>query len=354
MAGPKKTSAAPWKPPARVRRSEPDRVLAFLARLATEFTAVLSLPDLLDHVLRVVREETGFDSCALALADERDPDSLTIRAATGIRASYLGLNVPAGKGLHGEVVKTGTSLLIPDMAADPRVFRREPNIRSGIYAPLAVRGHVTGVLSAHRSAPNAFTEADLNLLTVVARYLAGAVEVARLHDQLKELAATDPLTGLANRRSFLDRLGLELTRVGRTGGTLSLAILDLDRFKAVNDTYGHSIGDGALLMVAQTLSRSIRASDLAARFGGDEFTLLFPDSTAEQAREILDRIGITDVSFLVEGGGRVSLHFSWGIAGWPDDGTDADSLLQAADARLYAMKERSREGAPPDEDDATA
>lgn len=351
MPGPKKSSAPPGRPPVRVRRTEPDKVLAFLARVATEFTAVLSLPDLLDHVLRVCQEETGFDSCSLALADERDPDSLTIRAASGIRTGYRGLNVPAGKGLHGEVMRTAKSLLIPDMAADPRVFRLEPNIRSGIYAPLTVRERVTGVLSAHRSEPNAFTEADLNLLTVVARYLAGAVEVARLHDKLKELAATDALTGLANRRSFLDRLGVELARIHRTGGTLSLAILDLNGFKSVNDTYGHSVGDGALLKVAQTLARCVRASDLAARFGGDEFTLLFPDTTTAQAQEILDRIGITDVSFPVENGARVDLRFSWGLATWPGDGEDADDLLQAADGRLYSMKQRLREGAPPDEDD---
>ena len=335
-----------------MRRSEPDKVLAFLARLATEFTTVLSLPDLLEHVLRVCQEETEFDSCSLALIDEGDPESLTIRAASGIRANYLGLNVPAGKGLHGDVMKTGKSLLIPDMNADPRVFRREPNIRSGIYAPLTLRDRVTGVLSAHRSQPNAFTEADLNLLTVVARYLAGAVEVARLHDKLKELAATDALTGLANRRAFLDRLGVELIRVHRMGGTLVLAILDLNQFKSVNDHHGHSVGDGVLLMVAQTLARSIRASDLAARFGGDEFTLLFPDTATAQAEEILDRIGITDFSFPLEGGLRAGLHFSWGLATWPDDGGDADSLLQVADNRLYAMKQRLRGGRAPDGDPA--
>lgn len=345
MVGPKKTPDAQGKSTGRNLRSEPDKVLAFLARLATEFTTVLRLSDLLEHILRVCREEMGFDSCSLALLDENE---LVIRAASGLRASYRNMVIPRGKGLHGEVMAMGNPLLIPDMAADPRVYRLEPGIRSGIYAPLAVHGRIIGVLSAHRSTVNAFTEADLNLLAILARYLAGAVEVARLHEQLKELAATDALTGLANRRAFLDRLGTEIARAQRSRSTFSIAILDLDGLKAINDTYGHTIGDGALLAFADTLGRCLRASDLAARFGGDEFTLLLPDATQRQAEATLDRLGITDISFRDAKGGLVPLHFSWGIAAWPDDGVDSDGLLQTADSRLYAMKQRFLEGESPE------
>jgi diguanylate cyclase (GGDEF)-like protein len=343
MAGSKKSAAAPRRAAGRGPRTEPNKALTFLARLATEFTVVLSLPDLLEHVMQVLHEETGFDSCSVALADERIPDALIIRAASGLRASSRGLLVPRGKGLYGAVMATGTPLLIPDMADDPRVHVKEASIRSGIYAPLTVHGRATGVLSAHRLEPNAFTEADLNLLTVVARYLAGAVEVARLHEQLRELAATDALTGLANRRSFLDRLTVEMARLRRAGGVLSVAILDLNGLKVINDTHGHAAGDGALTRVAQMLTRSIRVSDLAARFGGDEFTLLLPDTTKDQAEEILQRIGITRVVVPDARGGDLPLTFSWGISTWPDDGADAEGLLQAADARLYMMKLRMRE-----------
>jgi diguanylate cyclase (GGDEF)-like protein len=326
----------------RTPRTEPNKALAFLARLATEFTVVLNLPDLLEHVMQVLHEETGLESCSVALMDERIPDALIIRAASGLRASSRGLLVPRGKGLYGAVMATGTPLLILDMMTDPRVHRHETNVRSGIYAPLTVHGRAIGVLSAHRSEPDAFTESDLNLLTIVARYLAGAVEVARLHEQLKELAATDALTGLANRRSFLDRLTVEMARLRRTGGYLSIAILDLNGLKAINDTHGHAVGDGALVQVAQMLTRSIRVSDLASRFGGDEFTLLLPDTTYAQAAEILDRIGITEVSVPNGRGGELSLTFSWGLATWPDDGPDAESLLQVADSRLYTMKPGTR------------
>jgi PAS domain S-box-containing protein len=172
-------------------RRQSDRALAFLANLAGEFSIVLNLPELLGHVLRTCRQELGFDSCALALVDEDDkdaPPALRIRAASGLRTNYMDLAIPAGTGPHGEVMRSGRPLLVPDMAADLRAAHPEPNIRSGIYAPLAVRGRILGVLSAHRAAPNAFTIADLDLLTIVAGYVAGAVETGRLHDQIKEQA----------------------------------------------------------------------------------------------------------------------------------------------------------------------
>jgi len=165
-----------------------DAALAFLAHLAGEFSIVRNLPDLLEHVMRTCREELGFDSCTLALIDEDDEDALRIRAASGLQTNDVDLAIPAGSGLHGEVVRTRRPRLVPDMAADPRAYRLQPTIRSGIYAPLALRSRILGVLSAHRAAPNAFTPAELDLLTVVAGYVAGAVEVARLHDQIKEQA----------------------------------------------------------------------------------------------------------------------------------------------------------------------
>jgi GGDEF domain-containing protein len=289
----------------------PNQVVGFLARLASEFTAVLSLPELLTHVMRSLHNELGFESASIALADDTNPQAFVIRAASGSRESHVGDVVPAGLGLHGEVGPTGMPLFIPEMHADPRVFVRDPNMRSGIYAPLIVRGRVIGVRSAHRSTPQAFTKADLDLLTVVARYLAGAVEVARLYEQLKMLAATDVPTGLANRRGFFDRLNAEIARAQRTGEPLSIALLDVNFLKMVNDKYGHSVGDHALMELAQTLTRSIRASDLAARVGGDEFTLLLPRATFVEAEHLLDRIAQTNVRAISGGGGRAAPQFAW-------------------------------------------
>jgi diguanylate cyclase (GGDEF)-like protein len=326
------------------RAAESHKALGFLARLASEFTAVLSLPDLLGHVMRVLREETGFDSCSLALQDVHDPNALVILAASGLRKSFRGLRLPVGQGLHGAVMETGRPLLVPDMDADPRVFRREPRIKSGIYAPLMVRDRRIGILSAHQDRVGAFAEADLDLLTVVARYLSGAIEVARLHEQLKELAATDSLTGLANRRTFLDRLESEIARSRRAKYPLSVVLVDLDRFKSVNDVYGHARGDEVLIGVGENVARVIRDADLAARFGGDEFILMLPETTRTEAKAIIGRLRAMKIPIQGrEGSATCLITVSWGAAAFPEDGQSLAQLLQKADSRLYEMKDLERE-----------
>ncbi|TMJ08824.1 MAG: sensor domain-containing diguanylate cyclase [Bacillati bacterium ANGP1] len=299
--------------------TESERGLTFLARLAAEFTTVLSLTDLLDHVIHVLHEEAGFDSCEISLLTKHTTED----------------------------VESGIPLLIPDLKSEPRWFLREPRIRSAILAPLVVHRRPIGVVGAYREAVGGFPAADLNLLAIVARYLAGAVEVARLHEQLKELAATDSLTGLANRRAFLDRLQAEIQRGRRAKSEFCVALLDLDRFKAVNDIHGHAVGDQVLIRVAETLSQAVRQSDLAARFGGDEFILLLPESSRAQAMEMLDRLRTVVIPLPDRAGRGVRTTFSWGIAAWPRDGEEPDQLLQVADLRLYAMKRDTQSQDPP-------
>jgi diguanylate cyclase (GGDEF)-like protein len=331
------------------RSAEPDRALTFLARMADEFTTVLNLPDLLRHVLQVLREELGFESCALSLIEQQDDDEvIVVRAGSGLRHIVLGMTLPRGKGLIWEVARTNTPTLVHDLHADPRVVRKDPGVRSGIYAPMAVDGRRIGVLSAYGAPPGAFTEADLHLLTIVARYVAGAIEVARLHERLKEMAATDALTGVANRRHFLDRLVAEIARCLRAVRPLSVALLDLDGFKAINDAHGHAVGDEVLARVAQAILRRVRASDLVGRYGGDEFVLLLPETSRPRAERVLQRFGAMEVPHPVRSEPTLDLRLCWGIATWPNDGDSADLLLRQADNRLYEMKrERKRTSAPP-------
>ncbi len=171
---------------------------------------------------------------------------------------------------------------------------------------------------------------------------ASALEAARLHEKVRELAATDSLTGVANRRSFFDRIAAELARSHRTGRPLSVALLDLNGFKSINDDYGHSVGDDALIGVALTLARGMRTSDLLARLGGDEFAVLLPESSASEAEKVLARLCASEI--LVPNGqqGELSLRLSWGAATWPQDGAMPEQLLQVADHHLYAMKKRVR------------
>jgi diguanylate cyclase (GGDEF)-like protein len=326
------------------RAAQSEKLLGFLAGLATDLATVLDLPVLLRYIIRAVHDTLGFESCALALLEERDGEQvLVVKAGSGLRARASGMRFGKGQGLIWEVLEKQTPVLIPDLHAEPRELRKDPGVRSGVYAPLVSRGHSVGVLSLYRAEPNAFTESDLHLLTVVARYIASSVEVSHLHDALRTLAMTDSLTGIANRRQFMERLRREIRRVERTDRPLSVVLLDLDRFKAVNDTHGHGAGDAYLIAVARALSGGLRKTDLPARFGGDEFALLL-HADADDAAAVVSRF--RNVAIPGPGGETAGIRFSWGAATWPQDGRSADELLQTADVRMYRMKEQSGSAGP--------
>lgn len=245
-------------------RRESDAALAFLSHLAADFSFVLSVNDLLEHVIRTCRVELGFDSCTLAFIDEEDQDSLRIQAASGLRTTCIDLKIPAGQGLHGEVMKTRQPLLVSDMAADPRVYQPQPDIGSGIYAPLIARSRLLGVLSAHRSARDAFTHAELDLLTVVAGYVASAVEVARLHEKLNEQV----LNSGYQLAEALDLVSVAMVIVSLEDGTI------LRWNRAAADIYGYTLAEvvGHPLAVLEPLDARGALAELLAgiRGGGAE------------------------------------------------------------------------------------
>jgi len=312
-----------------------DKALEFLARLAREFTAVLSLSHLVSRVLDSMSEAAGFDSCSIGLIDEVDPNLLTVVGATGLRAHMRDAVIPHSRGLLWAAIDGGAPLSVPDMRVDPRVCDRGAHTGSGIFAPLVASGRAIGAISAHRSAVEAFGSEDLDLLTLLAIYLGGVFEAARMHERVAGLAFADPLTELPNRRALLDRLGVELIRSRRTGRPFSIALVDLDSFKEINDRYGHAAGDAALRDAGRAMRQRTRGCDLVVRYGGDEFVLLFPDTPGTIAQAIPRRFREIPLSHEAV---QMRLTLSWGIASHPDDGDSADALLKIADQRLYAMK----------------
>ena len=165
---------------------------------------------------------------------------------------------------------------------------------------------------------------------VVVRLLTERIE--RLVAELRHAAATDPLTGLLNRRAFEERVERELARTRRSDEPFSLLLMDVDRFKELNDRFGHAAGDDALTTLAGTLGGAVRGADTVARIGGDEFAVLLPGTDAEGAREAADRLVA-----------RASIPISIGAATYGLDGHTSDDLGRAADTALYADK---RDGEP--------
>jgi len=182
----------------------------------------------------------------------------------------------------------------------------------------------------------------VRLGSVVLKYLSGDDLEALCHAELRRLAAEDPLTGLANRGAFSEALGREVARARRHGGPLSLAVLDVDHFKAVNDRYGHAAGDQVLRGLAHAIAPLVRAEQLVARIGGEEMALLLPEVPLEKASAFAEKLrALVEGRGFVHEGDRIAVTVSIGVAALAA-GDDAEALLGRADARLYDAKRAGR------------
>jgi diguanylate cyclase (GGDEF)-like protein len=193
-----------------------------------------------------------------------------------------------------------------------------------------------------------YSESDQALLAFVSSQVASAIErqraqLARLQqsERIQKLAFYDALTGLPNRALFHDRLRHALGSAERTGRNVALLFLDLDRFKEINDTFGHQVGDSALQRIAALLRESLRASDLAGRMGGDEFAAYLVEADEETGARLLARLNDRVDELIASGELPAACTFSAGLATFPSEATDADALFRLADSRLYESKRAS-------------
>jgi diguanylate cyclase (GGDEF)-like protein len=181
--------------------------------------------------------------------------------------------------------------------------------------------------------------AQLLRVSSYAIVLGGALlDNVRLFDQVRQLASSDALTGLANYRRFLDVLNAEMERSGRTRRPFAVVFLDLDGLKRINDTFGHAVGSRAIVRMGDTLRSLCRTVDTAARYGGDEFALILPETTAEAAAYVVQRINAR----LAEDTESPALSASIGVAVYPQHGNSLEKLLATADKVLYAVKRQQR------------
>ncbi len=266
---------------------EPERALRFLARTAGAFTSVHNLQDLITRVLESLRAEIGFDSCTVGLVNQSDPDMLMLASTTGLRVDFQGPAIPRGTGLPWAAMESCRPILIRDMHADPSVLWRDDRIRSGIYAQLVVRGRAIGVLSAHRSTVDGFSPEDLDLLTIVGRYLAGAVEVARLYEEagrrheewraLREIEMA--ITGSLDLRVTLDVI------LDKVTSQLRVDAADVLLTRAGGHTLDYAAGRG-FRTAAPTASPRLR-QEYAARAALERRPVIIPDVSAAPAGLLL-------------------------------------------------------------------
>jgi len=323
----------------RVRVEEQDAAIARLFDSLGDLSADLRLDDVLDKITATAQLAAGGKDFALLLADG---DTIRADRDSGIPASSLRLlerwALDAGEELAAGAVVLDDITVVPALA--PLATDPEVPLGSLCAVPLVFRDDMLGVLVALAHGTTVFLPHDAAALGAYAAQAAIALSNARLVERLERQASEDPLTGLANQRSFHLACGKELARSARDGRPISIVAVDLDHFKAINDAHGHPYGDEVLRRAAHVLAASVRPHDTVARMGGEEFALLLPDTGADEARVVAERARAAVASVVVPGR---PLSASAGVASHSGPHAALERLLAHADRALYRAKAAGRD-----------
>lgn len=313
-------------------------LLALTERLAEESSLEESLAAVSDATLELIPA----DHASIRLVDASGAELLAC-ARSGRGVEHHSVPLRKGEGVAGWVLAHARPALVSDARQDPRFVHASDQgfaIAAIVAAPLLQARHAIGVLSASSSLPGAFDASHERLARLLASCSVPALERARL----QRLAVTDDLTLAYNGRYLLPRLHDELRRSRGEAQTVSVAMLDLDHFKRVNDTYGHARGDSVLRAFCDRVRDKTRRSDLLVRRGGEEFVLVLPSTDHARALALAERIrrSVGEHPFDDDAGPPIRQTVSIGVATW-DDRESAEDLLHRADMALYSAKSAGRD-----------
>src|SRR5256714_13198766 len=270
--------------------------LAVLNEIGKALTSSLDIGEVMHLILAKVSELLKPRNWSLLLRDPQTGE-LYFKAAVGAGSEMLRhLRRQRGEGSAGWVAEHNAPLIVDDVTADPRFAARFDNTsrfhtKSILCVPLTFKGRVLGVIElVNGEGDGSFSSEDLRILSTVAEFSAIAIENAQNFAKVQELTVLDDHTGLFNSRHLKRTLEQEIVRATRFGHPVSLVFFDLDYFKRVNDTYGHQAGSRVLSEVGRLLLGTLRSTDVPVRYGGDEFVLLLPETSKDQAGEAANRI----------------------------------------------------------------
>jgi diguanylate cyclase (GGDEF)-like protein len=324
------------------------KILSDITRAAN---SVLEPRKVMEIVMAKAQALIRSEAWSLLLVDEKD-QSLSFEISKGEKGGGLrDVKLRIGQGIAGWVVQYRKPVIIKDASRDRRFDARFDELsgfrtRSILCAPLISRGRIIGVVELINKKGGLFTRDDLEMLKILVEPAAVAIENAILYKRSTEMSFTDDLTRLFNGRYLQLALNREVKRARRYGAPVSIIFLDLDGFKKVNDTHGHLAGSRALVEVGEVLRNTVREIDVVSRYGGDEFTVVLPQTGPEGALVIAERIrrSLEERTFLTDLGKEVRLTASVGVACFPAHGQTREELLQKADKAMYEVKEREKNG----------
>ena len=325
--------------------------LAILTDIVKTANSILEPRKVIETIMTRVQQLIPSEAWSMLMVDE-EKQELTFELALGEKGKDVsGFRVKIGEGIAGWVAQTGKPTIVNNAAKDPRFAKRfdsetQFRTRSILCAPLISRGRTIGVVQVINRRGGRFTQADLEMLMTMVEPCAIAIENAILFQRTEQLTITDDLTKLFNSRYLNVYIGREIKRCKRHGIPLSIIFLDLDGFKSVNDQHGHLAGSRTLTEVGGILAEAVRESDILARYGGDEFVVVLPETPPAGALVIAERIrrAIAAHPFLRDEGLEARISASFGIASYPDHALTPEGLIQKADQAMYRVKEKDKNG----------
>jgi diguanylate cyclase (GGDEF)-like protein len=318
-----------------------------LARINRALAAGHDLAEGVAELARELRSQQAFDRLICGFVNDSG-DYLEIVSDPAAAGWGLGAVLPVVGSGPGFAVLNDRPVLEPDLVGSHRFIEDmrllDEGVRSYLLLPLRTRGRCVGVLGLAAHTPVGFDDAALVRMQPVANAVAMALDNLRLLEKTKQLSVTDELTPLYNARFFHQMLERELKFVDRYKSVLSIVFLDLDRFKPVNDTYGHLRGSRVLREVGFLLREAVRETDYPARYGGDEFVVVLPQTDEKGAALMAERLqqAIAEHEFLQEEGIDVRLGASAGTATYPSEAQTKEALIRLADERMYKNKDARR------------
>jgi len=310
------------------------RHLAFLNSISKMAISSEDAEQMMADIVREIQKNFRYDHIGIGIMEYATHD-IEIKAEAGTTSQTLGRRIAVGSGVLGKVARTGVSALVQN-AGPGQLAGVLPESRAVLCLPITYGEALLGVLNVESRDENAFAPQDVLILNTLADLLATALHNSFVFQKLQQQSITDGLTGIKTRRFFWEALSSEWKRASRSGRPFSVVLIDLDKFKEVNDSLGHLEGDLVLARVGRLLEQKCRQSNVVARYGGDEFIILMPETGIEQAQVLAERLRLwlaTDP--MLE---EHHITGSFGVASFPLHGFSIEDLIRVADAGMYVAK----------------
>jgi len=310
------------------------RQLAFLNNISRTAISSDDPVHLLGQIVGEIQKNFSFDHIGIGLLDYGTKE-IEIKAEAGATAHAVGKRVPLGIGILGRVARTGERALVQN-GVEGQIGAVLPDSRSVLCIPITYGETLLGALNIESRQESPYSPQDVLILNTLADLLATALHNAFVFQKLQQQSITDGLTGIKTRRFFWEALTAEWKRASRSGRPFSVVLIDLDKFKEVNDTMGHFEGDLVLARVGRLLEQKSRQSNVVARYGGDEFIILMPETGPEQASVLAERLRhwMSTDPMLEEH----HVTGSFGVASFPTHGFSVEDIIRVADAGMYVSK----------------